>query len=426
MKKVIKPMLIVFVVALLIIPVNFVIATITSGTNESITDTVISENTYSFSNETKDMYLPFIRIVAERVNVDKEILKPGIIFSNKSVDITKEVKAAQAIYSSDTLRISAPVDYMFVYANNVVIDSDVNKTIVVIAPDVTITENANIQEDIICISDNLTINGNVEGSVIGYTESLNLAGKINKDLRMGVNNVTFSGSDNVLGNLYLETNNESLDISSQYPNANVYFESKSETQDTNIEDMLKKAAIYGLMYSLVYFIIYRVSKNNVIQKMGEKTKQNIVFTVLSGLINICVIPFIFIGLLVISAMGLYIFGIPALLVYTALIISVIMLSTFIVGSTLYEIIKNTKILKEQKIYVKGLVLFAIYTGIYILSKTEMISGYISMLVVILAMGIVFTGIVKKLKKEKNNDSNNNNKVINTEQDVKEENKEIDK
>ena len=75
----------------------------------SIFDSKIVDGVYKTSENSTNMYLPFIRFVTDRMIVDSEITKSGFSFANKSIEINSPMKGVQVMFSSDTIRVDSNV-----------------------------------------------------------------------------------------------------------------------------------------------------------------------------------------------------------------------------------------------------------------------------------------------------------------------------
>ena len=360
-------------------------------------DTSVVDGVYKYSENKLSSYLPFVRFATGRIIIDKEIQNNGFNFSSQAIEVNAKTKGVQVLFSSDTIRINAPMEYGVIFANgNVIIDSDIDRSLVVFSTGtVTVTEKAKLSEDLLCVCTNLELKGTVEGSVIGSIESANITGKINKDLRGTYNDITFSANDNVEKNIYINTYNEKLNVKEKYPNAvlNVIkVEATNEFSFAKIMNMI----FTSLILALLYLLINKVSKKQAFETALNKVKANPVMVILSGAVMLLAsIPLTFL-LIMISAFGLWIIAIPILLVYIVALIIIYILMNFIIGSLMYTYIKN-KYLKEGGAGTDILGTFCMFLLLNILVKLPLIGGYILLALYILATGCAFTIIFSKKK-----------------------------
>ena len=175
--------------------------------NMGIFDMKEKDGIYKMSEE--KITIPFFRFATERIEIDQEIENMGMIFANGGIDVNESIKEFQILLSNDTIRVSSILENAIIATRgNVIIDSSVDKSIIVFAGEkVTVTENATLNGDLICFSNELEIKGNVMGSVIGTSTTTTISGKIGKDVRMYLNEIIVTQNDNIVGNIYLETEN---------------------------------------------------------------------------------------------------------------------------------------------------------------------------------------------------------------------------
>ena len=362
---------------------------------DGIFDTEYKYEVYK-SSEDKNSYLPFFRFVNERVIFDSKITNMGVTFANKSIEVLEEMKNSQIMFSSDSIRINAPFERGILIANgNITINSNVSQNLLLISPGViTIEENAVVNGDIFVIGNEIEIKGTVKGSILGILDSCSVTGHIDRDLRISTKTLNIATNENILGNIYVETFNN-IDISNLYPNAVVKVQEVKETSPfswNNIFSMITTA----LILTLVYILITKKSNGKLYEMIVNKLKSNSVFAVLSGtIILLAILPIMFL-LLLLSFMGLSVITIPLMIVYIAFVVIVGILDVFIVGSLMYKYIKN-KYLKQDGITTDIIGSFVVYFVLSILSIVPYVGGYITLVLLIAANGIVFTSIFKKEK-----------------------------
>lgn len=393
----------IFIIFTVFLGVSFVSATETMEIEEKqenvingIIDTKIIEGVYKTSdNETT--YLPNIRYVVDRMIVDSELKKSGFSFATKSIEINSPTKGIQAMFSSDSIRVNSNMEYGILIADgNIIVDSQIDKSLVLVSTGtITLTENAKINEDLIFVSDTLELNGEVIENVIGSAVSININGNIGKDLRVVSNDVKFSTDENVKNNIYVETYNKDLRFTENYANAKIVLK---EVKEEKIFTFEKIISILGtcLVFTLIYIILNKIAKKNIFMQIKNKVKENSTFVILSGAILILAsIPVVCI-LLMLSITSLYVVAIPLLLVYVVFLIVIGILNIFVVGSIMYSYIKE-KYLKTSGIGTDILGVFCSFLVLSVLAILPVVGGYISIILYIIANGIVFTLIFKKKK-----------------------------
>ena len=360
-------------------------------------DTSIVDGVYKYSENKLSSYLPFIRLATGRIIIDKEISKMGFNFSSQGIEVNAKTRGTQILFSSDTVRVNAPMESGIIFSNgNVIIDSNIERnTFVVSTGTITITENAKLSEDLLCICTNLELKGIVEGSVIGSIESANITGKINNDLRGTYNDITFSSNENVGKNIYVNTYNESLNIKDKYPNAILNVLEVTEVNQFSFARVLDMI-FTSLIFALLYLLINRVSKKQAFEKALNKIKSNPIMVILSGSIMLLAsIPVAFL-LLMLSAFGLWMIAVPILLVYIVVLVIIYILMTFITGSIMYTYIKS-KYLKEGGTGTDILGTFCMFLLLNVLVKIPLVGGYILLALYIIATGFTVTAIFSKEK-----------------------------
>lgn len=387
--------------------------------NFSIGDSKYIDGTYKFSDDKTNNYLPFVRYSSSRIIVDKELTNSGVMFSKGDIDVTSKLSGMDLLFSSDTVRLSSATEFPIIFADNVVIDSDVTRTTVIFANTITITQNAKISEDLICYANKIDMLGTIHGSLLGGVSTANISGTIDKDLRIRVNDLKFyDGQTKINGNVYVKTTNQNLNISNQFPNARIYFE-KTYAQSAYIFDIALRLISTSLIFALLYIIISRRSKDNkFFNSIVEKAKKHPVLLVLSGALNIILLPLVILILIVLSIFGFAVITIPALLVYGVILTVSVILSTFIVGSAIYAYLSKNYLSNFTSFWYTLLFSFLTYLIIGILCNIPVIGSYISLIVIIISIGLVFLKLLKKDISDLDTFKENDDK------DIKEELKEI--
>lgn len=361
----------------------------------SIFDIDAQTEAYKFS-EKRSPKGPFIRYIQERVIVDKELSGIGTTISEKTIDVTAPTTGIQVLLAADTVRIDSSMEYAVVFSQtNVIIDGNITKDLVVFAGSkVTIGENANISGDIICYSNEIEVKGNVEGNLVGTAQKLIISGNIGKDLRMQLNNIELLDGNSINGDIFFMTYNKELNIKEKYPNAQIkVYEEKSGLLDAST---ILSGVITSLAFTLLYLLIEKFTKGKVFLKMITKTRDNLLFFVISGGLSLMmVLPLVFI-LIMLAAFGLGQIAIPALILYVSYLLVVGLLSTFIIGSFLVKYMADTRF-KAMGNGTKILSAFVIFMLLFILAKLPTVGIYITILLVMFAIGIVTTCIFKGKK-----------------------------
>lgn len=412
MKKsnIILKALIVFVLMISLINVN--VSAETTTNEDGIFDIEVSEGTYKYS-EGKNIYLPFIRYAKDRILIDKNLSGFGTSFSAQSIEVNADIKGMQVLFASDSIRINNKMEYGILFAGaNITISSEIDESLILFAGEkVTITEDAVIKGDIICYSNDIEINGTVKGSVIGTCNNVIVNGTIEKDLRIKASNLNLS-DDAIKGHVYIETYNTELSLPESYLNAKInILKSVEKRFDFSI---IYTAIITGAVFTLIYYLINKITKNKLIENGFNKVKTNPIVVIFSGAISLMMMPAIFIILIILSALGLYMITIPVLIIYFTFLLIVGLLSTLVIGILISEYMSNSKYLKGSSSKTKYLFAFILFAILYILARVPYIGGYITLIIVILAIGSSLCMIFCKSKSQvvKNNNIEDNNTTIN--------------
>lgn len=366
---------------------------------EGYFDTEFSNEVYKFSEEDKEIKLPYFRFSNERMIIDKEIKKSGFCFSAKSIEVNSKLTGIQTLFSSDTIRVNANMEYGILFSDgDIIVDSNIDKSLVLISSGtVTITENATVNEDIILVSSKLELQGNILGSVIGSVESANITGKIKEDLRISTNDIKFSSDQNVENNIYISTYNEALNIADKYPKAIIKLQEVEQTNEFSLNKVFSML-FNSLIFALMYIIINKVAKKDIFNVAINKISKNSVTVLISGtVLLLAFLPLMFV-LIMLSVFGLWVIALPVLLIYIVSLVIILMLSVFIVGSLMYNYIRQ-KYIKTGGIGTDILGAFCSYLVLSVLTKIPFIGSYIGIIINILAAGIVFTLIFKRQKEE---------------------------
>lgn len=370
------------------------------ATLNSIFDIKGTSGEYKTSSEDSNIYLPYLRNAAGRIVVDKSIDNIGVLSSASTIDVNEPLKSLQFLISSDSVRINANLEYALVLsANDVVINSNIEKNALIFAGGtVTVDENATIGDDVIIVAKDVNIKGKISKSAVISANSLNVSGSIEEDLRCEINTLDISGNDNVKGNLFVNTYNKELNIKDKYPNATVNVK-EVKNVSKSFGNILLKAVISSLGFTLLYIIVKKITKGKAYEKMLDKAKNNTLFVVLSGAISILAFPALFVLLILLSVLGLYMITIPVAVVYMAFLIVFAMLSVYVIGCTIFEY-TNKKYIKAEKLSIELVGVFFTFLSLNLICKIPKIGTYIYMAMVMIAVGIMIAYFLKGDNKTK--------------------------
>lgn len=388
--------LVVFV-ATLVFGLNYVYADTTQDVGE-ILDVKLAEGVYKESEQTSNTYLPYVRFVSERMIIDKSIEKSGISFASKAIEVNSETKGTQIMFSSDSIRVNNVMDSVVLLSDgDIIIDSEIKNTAILISSGkITLTENAKINDDVIIVAEELEVKGTVLGSILGTVTKVNISGVVEKDLRVETNEISFSSNDNVKGNVYVRTYNESLNISENYPNATINLKEKKVQNNFTFENIIKMLYT-SLLFALIYIIVNKIYKKNVFLAFTNKVKKNTTAVIVSGMMLLLAsIPMIMI-LVMLSVLGLSVIALPVMIIYVAFLAVIYILNFFVIGSVVYSYIKE-KYIKTGGTGTDILGAFGTFLVLTVLTKIPYVGGYLALFMYILSIGMVFSLILKEKNK----------------------------
>lgn len=352
-------------------------------------------------SEDSDIKLPFIKAFAERAMYDKIIGSSGLSVAAKGIDIQSEMKGIQTIISGETVNITGKLEYANIIANNVTIDGEISKDVVIVAQSVFITDKAKIGGDLLCTAGYIDLKGTVAGNFIASSAETIVSAKVEKDFRVSSTLLEISASTEMKGDIYIETNS-ALNILDKYPNAVVekfVEDTNKPVQTKDIKAVVMSGIIAVLSYGILYYIIRKMSKG-AMAKYSSKVKAYPTFTILIGFASLFLIPIEMILILVACAFGLGVVLGPLFILYIALVIAVLLLSTFITGVIIFESLSPKLLGNKEGVsnkWLEGLLLIGIFTALYVLTKLPITSGYAVAFVVIVAIGSTVTNMFRKEK-----------------------------
>lgn len=353
----------------------------------SILDIKSTNDVYKFS-EDKEIKLPFIRTSLSRMIMDKDLSKSGMSISTKNITATNNLKGIQTLISEDTIRIEGNMEYGVLIAPTVIIEGTIDKTILVMAKNITVSEGAVIKEDLLTVSEDLNILGSVEGNVLGSASNLNVSGNISQDLRFYVEKIDLEETSTITGSIYLSSYND-IDLGDRYPNAVINTLVKPQWYELIY---INEIIISSILFALIYLLV--TTKTNLLKNILNKVKSNKVSVPLYGALSIILIPLAFILFIILLYIGTVEFAFAFAIIYTAFMIVVGILSTFIVGSLMCEhiISKNENI---KGFFYKFVFTFCVFIALSLITKLPYVNELFGMLIFLFASGIILTSLIKK-------------------------------
>lgn len=362
----------------------------------------IQEKTDLFKfSDSRDILLPFLRMSYDKVEIDKDVLHMGLTYGNKGVEVNSKTQDLQVLISNDTVRINNNMEYAVIISRgNVIIDSNIDKSLIIFAGEkVTLTENANIGKDVVCFSNLLEVKGTVDGNVVGGINSAVISGKINKDFRINTESIDISDSNNILGNVFIETRNENINLKDKYPNSIIKIITNESTTNNNVLNIIIGTIKTALVYSLAYLIIFKVSKKNIFNDFYKVVNKNIGFSFMSGALAYVAIPLV----VVVSIFGVFIgideIAIPFMVFYLAILFVLSSLCIFILGTIIHEYLLD-KYLLNADLAKRIVCVFFVFLSLILLTNIPKVGLYINMIYMIIAVGATLAYILKKKEAQK--------------------------
>lgn len=357
--------------------------------NEGIFDVYVNNDVYKES--LKNTRLPFLRYVSQRIVIDKDISNIGVMFSAKSIDILNDIYAPQLIVSNDIVSINGKISDAIILSNgNVNINGSVDGSLIICSSgSVIVNKEASVQGDIIVYCPTLKIDGSVNKNVLGSVSQLDGTGEILGDIRISANDILNSNL-NVVGQKYFNLYNLDQKLPENYKDATVNLINNDVPKKDTLN--ISKILIISFLFTLMYI---GLNKTNIINKQIEKVKKYPAFTVISGALIIMVFPLVLFISILLSTLDLAVISLPIILIYMSFVISFSILSNFVVGTLIVKYICS-KYQEKLSSWYKYVFTFAVFLVMQLIVKIPFIGMYITMVLAMLSIGIVFTGIFKKV------------------------------
>lgn len=372
---------------------------------ELMTVNIYSETVESLAgtykaSEHDDVELPFINSISGmKVVMDKDVTHSGITMATEEIEILNSLKGLHILYNQDSITIKSKVDYPVIISQNVILEGEITGDAVIYAPNVVIKESAVVRGDLLISTDSLKIEGKVLGSVIASADKeCVITGVVENELRISTASLNLEDGE-VKGKILIKTTADMTNVLEKYPEANIEKNESSDTGD-NVKNIIITGVVTVVVFTVLAYVIVRKDANiftTILNRVRGKSV-NVVLSGIAVLLPSIILAFLFIML---SLLGLWIIGVPALLVYIAYIVVCVMLSILIIGTVIFEAVKYTVIKKyEENIMLKKLgLLFGIFTVLYILTAIPFISKYVIMTLCIISTGLVTTALIWKKGKE---------------------------
>ena len=292
------------------------------------------------------------------------------------------------------ISIKGEVENVIIFGKNVVVEGSISGDSVIFSENVTVTEKGKIASDVVIISNELEISGTVEGNLIAVVSGKSkINGTINGEYRTITGSIDVENS-NIKGNVYIKTNADTSKVLEKYKNATIVAIKNEESKDTGKEilDIVIKGIITVVIYTLVCFLITK-KDNNIVAKMTNKFKEHTVYGIIMACIYLFVSLILPVILILLAVAGLGIVAWPILIVYLAILLISLSMSTLIVGMIIYEALKD-KIEKYKLPAMAG-----IFIVLFVLSNIPAISHYALTTINLVSLAAIITLLTKRKNKK---------------------------
>ena len=350
----------------------------------------------------------------------------------------KEISTATPkVHSEDLFLLdkSVTIDYtvngnVFVLANDVTIDSKILGNVFVCAKTVNIksrayinsslfvcAEDVNIDGDVFDVysaSSNLTISSNarVLRDVTAGGDTLNLDGNISRNANLGFDTIKVGDSASIGGNLDYVSNSESISREIVVGSFSFNEATAEEEASSGISEYLKNL-LHVLVVSLIVVLVITFAMPKFIEKEQKILENKAMVSVGYGAIAIIAIP-IACFILFCTVLGIM----PALAILFAYLFLIIEIASALVAIPLSKIICK-KINKDTKA-MNIVISMALVLVIWLLEQIPVLGSIISLLVSILALGLIAYAIFhSKIEVKNKNVVAQASVVVETKDDKKE-------
>lgn len=353
----------------------------------------VFQTAYKLSNEA-DIDLPFINVFSKAATYDEDVKHSGISIGESIIDIDEKLEGVHLIMASDMITIKGEVEHGIIYGTNIVVEGKISGDTILIANSVKILEGAVIEKDVVIVADNMEMAGTIKGNLIGAASTVSITGTIENDLRVDISNIAINEAT-INGDIYINvpagTADSLVGITEKYPNAVI--NEKVENVNSEIKgEEIAKIVFNGVKVVLIYTIIGLLitkKENNIVSKATARFTENSSFGILTGTAMFMLSIVGTILLILLATIGLGVIAWPILVIYLGLILLCVSISSFVVGMTLYQVVKN----KVGKYKIP--VLVGIFAVIYVLSQISAISFYVFAAINLVSMAVIMSYIFKR-------------------------------
>lgn len=373
-------------IGMILVILMFSILTFNVTFAAEIFDNKSTSEVYKVSEDDSSFDLPFIRVVDNRIEVDKSISQVGLFMSTNSIEVTEPLEGVQVFYGNDTVRINASTQYPVIFTTgNVVINGEIeNTTFIYCNGTITVGEDANIKGNLICYSPKLEINGQIDGNILGNVTTLDINNTIKGKVRMQVQQVNCLEGAVVENEMQFTTTNADLSIPESVGTATIDVISGNDMQIGQYFLEILIATIGNIVIFLLLLILVKGERlERVAQNLtnGRKVLKNGISAYIGLIISIC-FGIVLLALLTKLGVALLIFAIAVMIIFT-------LLKNVIFGVFIVELVK-TRYAKQEIKPNNVLTAIIVFLILELLETIPYVGEVIKFIVFIFSLGIIYS------------------------------------
>lgn len=359
-----------------------------------IFDNKSTNEVYKVSEDDSSFDLPFIRVIDNRIEVDKLISQVGLFMSTNSIEVTEPLEGIQVFYGNDTVRLNASTQYPVVFTTgNVVINGEIeNTTFIYCNGTITLGEDANIKGNLICYSPKLEINGQIDGNILGSVTTLDINNTIKGKVRMKVQQINCSENAVVENEMQFTTTKAELSVPESVGTAKIDVLSGN---DVKVGQYFLEILIATIGNIIIFLLLLILLKGEKLEKLtkgitnGKKVLKNGVSAYIVLIISIC-FGIVLLALLTKLGIALIVFAAAVMIIFT-------LLKNVIFGIFIVELVKTRY--AKQEIKPNGvLTAIVVFLILELLEIIPYVGEIIKFIVFIFSLGIVYSLIKKDNEK----------------------------
>ena len=373
-------------IGMILVILMFSILTFNVTFAAEIFDNKSTSEVYKVSEDDSSFDLPFIRVVDNRIEVDKSISQVGLFISTNSIEVTEPLEGVQVFYGNDTVRINASTQYPVIFTTgNIVINGEIeNTTFIYCNGTITVGEDANIKGNLICYSPKLEINGQIDGNILGNVTTLDINNTIKGKVRMQVQQVNCLEGAVVENEMQFTTTNADLSIPESVGTATIDVISGNDMQIGQYFLEILIATIGNIVIFLLLLILVKGERlERVAQNLtnGRKVLKNGISAYIGLIISIC-FGIVLLALLTKLGVALLIFAIAVMIIFT-------LLKNVIFGVFIVELVK-TRYAKQEIKPNNVLTAIIVFLILELLETIPYVGEVIKFIVFIFSLGIIYS------------------------------------